>query len=312
MKTFLMPGTDLTVPAVVAGMMRIEELDDAAIRKLVDAAIADGVYFFDHADIYGDDTHGCETRFGQALKLTPSQRESLVLQTKCGIVIGDDVTSYDFSYRHILDSVDGSLKALRTDYIDILLLHRPDALMEPDEVARAFNALQESGKVRWFGVSNHTPGQIELLKRSVTQPLVANQVQISLTHCPAIAQGLAANMSWIDQAQSRDAGMVDYCRLHDITMQAWSPFQNPDWTGTFIGNPDQPDLNAMLDRLAAEYHVTPTGIATAWLTRHPANMQVVAGTTKPFRIHEIAQGADLTLTRPEWYGLFEASGHEIP
>jgi len=312
MKTFQMPGTDITVPAIVAGMMRIGDMSDQDIRKLVSAAMSDGIYFFDHADIYGDSTHHCEARFGKALKLAPSQRESMIIQTKCGIVIDDRVTSFDFSHDHIIEAVDGSLKALQTEYIDILLLHRPDALMEPDEVARAFDELQAMGKVHHFGVSNHTPAQIELLKRSVRQPLVANQIQISLTHCPAIAQGVAANMSWTDQAVNRDGGMVDYCRLHGVTLQAWSPFQNPDWTGTFVGNPDQPELNAALEHLAADYHVTPTAIATAWLTRHPAQMQVVTGTTNMARLHEMAQGADLTLTRPDWYELFEAAGHIIP
>jgi len=312
MKTFKLPGTKLTVPAIVAGMMRITDMSDQDIRKLVSAAIADGIYFFDHADIYGGAPHVCEERFGKALKLAPSQRESLILQTKCGIVMGEGTTCFDFSRKHIIEAVEGSLKALRTDYIDILLLHRPDALMEPDEVAKAFDELHDSGKVHWFGVSNHTPAQIRLLKQSVRQPLVANQIQMSLTHCPAIAQGIAANMSWTDQATGRDGGMVDYCRLKGITLQAWSPFQNPDWTGTFIGNPDQPELNAALDRVAAEYKTTPTAIATAWLTRHPAQMQVVTGTTDPVHMHQIAQGSDIKLTRAQWYELFEAAGHIIP
>jgi len=312
MKTFKLPGTKLTVPAVVAGMMRIGEMSDQDIRKLVSAAISDGIYFFDHADIYGGDMHVCEARFGGALKLTSSQRESMILQTKCGIVPGPRGTRFDFSYEHIMEAVDGSLAALRTDYIDILLLHRPDALVEPAEVARAFDELYDAGKVHWFGVSNFTPGQIRLLQQEVRQPLVANQVQLSLTHCPAIAQGIAANMSWEDQAIDRDTGLVDFCRRKGITLQAWSPFQNPDWTGTFVGNPDQPELNAVLDRLAGEYKVTPTSIATAWLTRHPAQMQVVTGTTNPVRLHQIAQGSDIVLTREQWYELFEAAGHLMP
>ena len=312
MKTFKLPGTKLTVPAIVAGMMRIAKMSDQDIRKLVSAAIADGIYFFDHADIYGGESHTCEGRFGNALKLTTSQRESLILQTKCGIVRGEKHSTFDFSYEHILEAVDGSLKALRTDYIDILLLHRPDALMEPDEVAKAFDTLHHAGKVNHFGVSNFTPGQIRLLKQSIRQPLVANQVQISLTHCPAIAQGLTANMSWLDESVDRDCGLLDYCRRLGITLQAWSPFQNPDWTGTFVGNPEQPELNAVLDRLAAEYQVTPTAIATAWITRHPAKMQVVTGTTDPVRLHQIALGSEVVLTRKEWYELFQAAGYTIP
>jgi len=292
--------------------MRINTLDDDAIRALFNTALDEGINFFDHAAIYGDAPHICEARFAQAMKLTPAHRDSIILQTKCGIVNGAQGTRFDFSYEEITTSVDASLKALNTDYIDILLLHRPDALVEPDEVARAFDDLEAAGKVRRFGVSNHTPAQIELLKRSVKQPLVANQIQISLTHCPSIAQGVAANMSWDDQSVGRDGGIVDYARLHDITLQAWSPYQNPGWTGTFIGNPGQPELNAVLDRLAAQYGATPTGIATAWLIRHPAQMQVVAGTMNPARLKEIVQGAGVSLMKPDWYELFVAAGHIIP
>jgi len=310
MKTFGLPGTDLTVPAVVAGMMRIKDMSDAEIAALVAAAQQAGITMFDHADIYGRD-HRCETRFGEALKLTPSQRQGIILQTKCGIVPGD-VTSYDFSHDHIVEQVEGSLKALRTDYIDILLLHRPDSLVDPDEVARAFDELQAAGKVRYFGVSNHTPGQIELLRRHVTQPLVANQVQLSITHAPLIAQGIAMNMAGQDGSVSRDLGVLDYCRLHDITLQAWSPFQSGFFTGVFIGDPQYAALNAVLDRLAAKYAISPMGVATAWITRHPANIQVITGTTKPERLAQAAAGADIQLTRPEWYELFQAAGHTIP
>jgi len=312
MKSFQMPGTDLTVPQITLGTMRINELADDAIQTLFNTALDLGVNFFDHACIYGGAPHVCETRFAQAMKLTPSQRAKIVLQTKCGIVKGPHGYRFDFSYDEIVSSVDGSLKALGTDYIDILLLHRPDALVEPAEVARAFDDLQAAGKVRWFGVSNHTPGQIDLLERYIRRPLIANQVQISLTHCPAIAQGVAANMSWTDQSVGRDGGLLDYCRLHDMTVQAWSPYQNPDWSGTFLGNPDQAALNAVLSRLAGEYGVTPMGIATAWLTTHPAQMQVVLGTMNPDHLKEAVAGAGVTLKKPDWYELFEAAGYEIP
>jgi len=311
MKTFALPNTELTVPAIVAGMMRIDEITAEEIRQLFDACLAAGINFFDHADIYGDSRHHCETLFAEALQLDSARREELILQTKCGIVPEGRAVVYDFSYDHIIESVDGSLKALKTDYIDILLLHRPDSLVEPDEVAKAFDELLAAGKVRHFGVSNFTPGQIDLLKQSVTQPLVANQVQISVTHCPAIAQGLTANMSWTGQASDRDIGLLDYSRLNKMTLQAWSPFQNPDWTGTFVANPEQPELNAVLDRLAAEYDATPTAIATAWLTRHPCQMQVVVGTTKPERIEQAAIGSEIVLSRADWYELFEAGGHII-
>ena len=309
MRYFTLPGTGLTVPTVVAGMMRIAEASDADIRTLVDAAFAAGIRFFDHADIYGGAPHHCETRFAQALRLTPAQREDVVLQTKCGIVPG---VCFDFSRDHIVASVDGSLRALRTDYLDVLLLHRPDALVEPDEVARAFDELAGAGKVRAFGVSNHTPGQLALLQASVRQPLVANQLQVSITHCPAVAQGIAMNMSGQEQSISLDVGVLDYCQLHDVTVQAWSPFQSGFFTGVFFGSPDYPELNAVIDRLAGEHGVTPEAIATAWLLRHPAIGQVVLGTTTPARVTAAAAGAEVTLTRAQWYELFLAGGHVLP
>jgi predicted oxidoreductase len=309
-KTFTLPGTDLTVPNVVLGLMRIQEKTDEEVRDLVRTARDAGISFFDHADVYGSSVHGCEKRFAEAMQLTSSEREQIVLQTKAGIV--GDGPYFDFSYEHIIESVDGSLAALGTDYIDILLLHRPDALVEPDEVARAFDELSASGKVRSFGVSNHTPGQIELLRKSVSQPIVANQLQLSVTHAPLVAQGVAANMQAQDQSISRDSGTLDYCRLHDITVQAWSPFQAGFFTGVFLGSPEYPELNAVIDRLAAKYDVPPIAIATAWITRHPAQMQVVLGTTSPERVAGAALGSDLPLTRAEWYEMFRTAGYIVP
>lgn len=310
MKTFPLGSTDLQVPAVVAGMMRIQESSDAEIRAFYDTAREAGIDFFDHADIYGSAVHGCERRFGEALRLSPGEREQIVLQSKAGIV--KDGPYFDFSYEHIVESVDGSLAALDTDYLDVLLLHRPDALVEPEEVARAFDDLAAAGKVRHFGVSNHTPGQIELLRRSVNQPLVANQLQLSVTHAPLIAQGIAMNMAGADQAIDRTMGTLEYCRLRDITVQAWSPFQAGFFTGTFLGNRGYPELNAVINRLAGQYGVDPEAIATAWITRHPAQIQVVLGTTNPSRVRAAAAGADVVLTRPEWYELFRTAGHIIP
>jgi len=311
MKTFALPGTDLVVPAVVAGMMRIQELSDADVRTLYETAREVGIDFFDHADIYGSGTfHGCERRFAEALRLAPAERAEVVLQTKAGIV--KDGPYFDFSHDHLVEQVDGSLAALGTDYVDILLLHRPDTLVEPEEVARAFDELAAAGKVRHFGVSNHTPAQIELLKRYVDQPLVANQVQLSITHAPLVAQGLAINMAALDQSIDRTLGTLDYCRLNDITLQAWSPYQAGFFNGPFLGNPDYPELNTVIDRLAGQYGVEPEGIATAWITRHPAQLQVVLGTTRPGRVRAAAAGSDVVLTRPEWYELTRAAGHTIP
>ncbi|WP_458042269.1 MULTISPECIES: aldo/keto reductase [Bacteria] len=309
MKNITLAGTP--APNVVLGLMRIQEKTDDEVRELIGAARDTGIDFFDHADVYGSDLHGCEKRFAEAMRLTPAQRDEITLQTKCGIV--RDGPYFDFSYEHIMSSVEGSLRALDTDRIDILLLHRPDALVEPEEVARAFDELEASGKVRAFGVSNHTPRQIDLLRSAVTQPIVANQLQLSITHSPIVVQGLASNMQGFDQSVVLDGGgIVDYCRLHDITVQAWSPFQSGFFTGVFLGSPDYPELNAVIDRLAAAYDVPAIAIATAWITRHPANMQVVLGTTSPDRVAGAALGSDIPLTRAEWYELARAAGHRVP
>jgi predicted oxidoreductase len=309
MKTLTFPGTDLSPSNIILGLMRIQELSDEEIRTLVGTARDAGINFFDHADIYGSSTHGCEARWGEAITLSSAEREQIILQSKAGIRNG----YFDFSKEHILEAVDGSLSALNTDYLDILLLHRPDALVEPEEVAAAFDTLEASGKVRHFGVSNHTPGQIELLKTHVSQPLLVNQVQLSITHAPIIAAGVAANMETLDQSVERGAGILDYSRLHGMTLQAWSPFQKKFFDGVFLGDRDNyAELNDRIDALAEKYGVTPTGIAVAWITRHPANIQVVLGTTKPERVQQSAAGSDIPLTREEWYGLFTAAGYTVP
>ncbi|MGO1946933.1 aldo/keto reductase [Brachybacterium alimentarium] len=311
MKHVAMPHTDISAPNVVLGLMRIAEKSDDEIRTLVRTAREAGIDFLDHADIYGGELHRCEERFAQALQLSPSEREQVTIQTKAGIV--PDGPYFDYSYEHLIESVEGSLKALQTDHIDILLLHRPDALVEPEEVARAFDELHASGKVRHFGVSNHTPRQIDLLAKHLNQPIVANQLQLSITHSTFIAQGIAANMQGTDQAIVRDGGgILDYCRLHDITVQAWSPFQAKFFDGVFLGHPDYAELNQVIDRLAAKYEVAPEAIATAWITRHPAQMQVVLGTTTPQRVSDAAAGSEIPLTRPEWYELFRAAGWIVP
>lgn len=303
-------GPDLEVSDIVLGLMRIQDKSDEEVRELLAAARDSGITMIDHAAVYGSQMHGCERRFAEAMRLTPSQRDEIVIQTKCGIV--REGPYFDFSYEHIVESAEQSLTALGTDHLDVLLLHRPDALVEPEEVARAFDELHASGKVRAFGVSNHTPGQIDLLKKHVRQPLVANQLQLSITHANLVAQGVAANMNGLDQSISRDNGILDHCRLHDITVQAWSPFQAQFFDGVFLGNPAYAELNTVIDALAEKYAVEPIAIAVAWITRHPAQMQVVLGTTTPARVVAAAKGSDIELTRPEWYELFRAAGHTVP
>jgi predicted oxidoreductase len=310
MKTYNLPGIDIPASNVVLGLMRIQDKTDEEVRTLVGTALDVGITVMDHADVYGSTLHGCETRFAEAMNLTSSQRESMVIQSKAGIV--PDGPYFDFSSAHLVASVDASLKALGTDYLDLFLLHRPDALVEPEDVAKAFDELGSSGKVRAFGVSNHTPGQIDLLRKFVKQPIVANQVQLSVTHAPIVSQGTAMNMGGLDQSISRDNGIVDYCRLHDITLQAWSPFQAGFFTGSFLGDADYPELNAVIDQLAHKYDVPAIAIATAWITRHPAQWQVVIGTTTPERVAAAAQGSEIPLTRSEWYEMFRAAGHAVP
>ncbi len=309
MKTYRLPQTELEASSVILGLMRIPSLTDAEIRALVGAAREVGITMFDHADIYGTHRHECEERFGTALSLSSDEREQLLIQSKVGIRPG----YFDFSAEHILTTVDESLAALRTEYLDVLLLHRPDTLVEPEEVAEAFTALKDAGKVRHFGVSNHTPGQIELLRAYVEQPLIVNQVQLSITHAPIIASGLATNMAGVDASIDRDNGILDHARRTGVTLQAWSPYQRGFFNGVFIGDRENhAELNDVLDELADACGVTPTGIATAWITRHPANIQVVLGTTKPERVAEAAAGSDVTLTREEWYRLYRAAGHPLP
>lgn len=306
MNTIKLSNTDFHVPAVAAGCMRINCLDEKALSSYIEGCIELGINFFDHADIYAGGE--CEKLFGQALSNMNINREDIVLQSKCGIIPG---VMYDFSKEHIINSVDGILKRLGTDYLDILLLHRPDALVEPEEVAQAFDILESSGKVRHFGVSNQKPMQMELLQKYVRQKLVVNQIQYSIPFSNIVANGMEVNML-TDGAIDRDGSVLDYCRLKNITIQTWSPFQYGFFEGVFIGSDKYPELNKVLNELADKYNVTPTTIATAWILRHPANMQVIAGTTKLSRMKEIAAATSVTLERPEWYRLYLSAGHILP
>lgn len=309
MKNIQLSTSGVSVSSVVLGLMRINTLDDSGIKALYSAAREIGINIFDHADIYGGAPHRCEARFGDALRLTADERDKIVIQSKCGIRPG----YFDFSKEHILASVDRSLKALRSDYLDVLLLHRPDALVEPEEVAEAFDKLHASGKVRHFGVSNHTPGQIDLLKTAVAQPIIANQIQLSVAHAPSIAFGVAANMGGSEQSIDRDGELVNYSRINNITLQAWSPFQHGFFEGIFLGDRENyPELNKVLDQLAETYGATPAAIAVAWIARHPAKIQTVLGTTNPQRLRDSAIGADIELSREEWYRMFKAAGYQLP
>jgi predicted oxidoreductase len=286
--------------------MRINGVDRRAAERLVRSAIDAGANFFDHADVYGDGE--CEEIFAEVVQMSAAVREKIILQSKCGIRKG---VAFDFSKKHILEAVDGSLKRLRTDYLDVLLLHRPDALVEPEEVAEAFDTLQGNGKVRNFGVSNQNPMQIKLLQKFVKQPIAANQLQLSAAYSSMISQGLHVNMQ-DDPAVNRDGSILDFCRLHDITVQPWSPFQYGFFEGVFLGDAKYPKLNAKIDEIAKKYDTGSTVIAMAWLLRHPAKMQPVTGTMNPERVKECAKAADITLTREEWYEIYLAAGNILP
>lgn len=301
----LSAGGTLKVPAIALGCMRISGLSLEQADELVQTAMETGITFFDHADIYGGGKS--EELFGQVLRRHPSLRSHMQIQSKCGICDG----YFDFSKAHILEAVEGSLRRLGTDYLDVLLLHRPDTLMEPEEVADAFDTLEAQGKVRHFGVSNQNPGQMELLRRAVRQPLLFNQLQFGPAHTGMIDSGLNVNMT-NPPSVMHDGGLLEYCRLHDVTIQPWSPFQFGFFGGVYLGNPDYPELNNKLSELAQAKGVSPAALAIAWILRHPAGMQPIVGTTNAGRLREIAAAADVVLTRPEWYAIYRAAGNVLP
>lgn len=299
--------TDLHVSALSLGCMRMGGLPSPADAvPVLEAALESGITFFDHADIYGGGEG--EIRFARAMRELGVDRESVVLQSKCGIVRGQ---YFDFSRDHIVSSVEAILKRLDTGYIDALLLHRPDALMEPEEIATAFEELHTAGKVRHFGVSNQNPAQMELLRRHLNRPLVANQVQFGLGHTPLIDHGLNVNMA-DNPAVDRDGSILDYCRLHRITVQAWSPLQHAFFQGPIVGHPDYAECNEVLDRIAEERGVEPAAVAIAWILRHPAGIQPILGSMTPGRIRAMARACGVALTRPEWYELYSAAGNRLP
>ncbi|RKN84013.1 aldo/keto reductase [Paenibacillus ginsengarvi] len=305
MRKIKLGTSTLEVPVVAVGCMRIKSLDKREAERFVQAALEEGANFFDHADIYGGGI--CEEIFADAIQMNASVRESMILQSKCGIRKG----MFDFSKEHILSSVDGILKRLRTDYLDVLLLHRPDTLVEPEEVADAFDRLASSGKVRHFGVSNQNPMQIQLLQKYVTQPIVANQLQLSITNATMISSGINVNMQ-NGSAVNRDGGVLDFCRLHDITIQPWSPFQYGFFEGVFLGNDKFPELNKQIDEIAAKHGVSNTTIAIAWLLRHPARMQPVTGTMNIDRLKDCCKASEVTLSREDWYAIYRAAGNVLP
>lgn len=292
--------------SIIIGCMRLAGKTPEEMARFIHTASDCGLSWYDHADIYGQGQS--EWVFGEALARDSSiRREDLIIQSKCGICKG----YYDLSKEHIIESVEGILTRLKTDYLDILLLHRPDALVEPEEVAAAFDELETSGKVRAFGVSNHKPSQIELLKKYVRQELMYNQLQFSLAVSNMVANGMEVNMETAG-SYDHDGSVLDYCRIHDITIQAWSPFQKPGWKGVLIGDPEYAELNQVLNELSVTYDSTPTTLAAAWILRHPAGIQIITGTANEDRLREISAAESIELSREDWYRMYLAAGHILP
>ncbi|KRM55772.1 aldo/keto reductase [Lacticaseibacillus sharpeae] len=305
MKQINLGNAGLNASAVALGVMRIPSLDHSQAVNLLDSAHNAGVTFFDNADIYGDGES--EKIFGAALKDASFSRDDVLVQTKVGIFPGK---RYDFSKEHILEAVDASLERLQLDYVDTLLLHRPDPLMEPDDIAEAFLTLQNSGKVRQFGVSNFNPMQVEFLQQAVPQKLIANQLQLSIMHTGMIDFGMHTNMT-DERSINHDGGILEYSRMHKMTIQAWSPFQYGFFAGVFIDNPKFPDLNKKLHELADKYNTNVNAIAAAWILRIPGT-QVIAGTTNAGRIAQIAEAGNFELSKQEWYDVYFAAGNDLP
>jgi Predicted oxidoreductase len=306
MKQRYIGETNWQVSAIALGIMRMNSLTPEQAAKSIDTAYDSGINFIDSADIYGGGDS--EKIFGQALKQSSVKREDLYIQSKGGIVPGK---RYDFTKQHLIDAVDGSLERMGVDYLDSFLLHRPDPLMEPDEVAAAFDELQRTGKVRHFGVSNFNPQQFMLVQEAVDQRLMINQLQFSIMHTGMIDFGIHTNM---DDTRSinHDGGLLEFSRRMGVTVQAWSPFQYGTFAGTFINNDKFPKLNKILQDLGDKYGVSKNAIAAAWILRHPANIQVMIGTMNPEHIADSAKGGDVDLTKQEWYDIYFAAGNDLP
>lgn len=306
MKNIDLGKSSINASEIGLGCMRIAELSKDKAEVLIKTALENGINFFDHADIYAGGRS--EELFSEAISMDSNIREKMIIQSKCGIIPGE---MYDFSKDHILSSVDKSLKRLKTDYLDTFLLHRPDILVEPEEVAEAFSILKKSGKVKRFGVSNHTPYQIELLNKYLDEKLIVNQLQFGIMHTGMLDSGVNMNME-NEASLDRDGYVLDYCRLNDITIQAWSPYQYGFFEGVFLNNDKFKKLNEKINEIAKKYNVSNTVIATAWILRHPAKIQTIVGTTNSDRLKDISSASNVVLTRKEWYEIYLAAGNELP
>ncbi|HFZ6638173.1 TPA: aldo/keto reductase family oxidoreductase [Streptococcus agalactiae] len=297
--------TGIQATRIALGCMRMSDLEGKQAEEVVGTALDLGINFFDHADIYGGGLS--ELRFRDAIKHLNVNRDKMIIQSKCGIREG----YFDFSKEYILSSVDGILERLGTEYLDFLILHRPDVLVEPEEVAEAFTKLRAEGKVKHFGVSNQNRFQMELLQSYLDEPLAVNQLQLSPAHTPMFDAGLNVNM--LNKASiEHDDGIVDYCRLKRVTIQAWSPFQIDLSRGLFVNHPDYKELNETIAKLAKNYNVSSEAIVIAWILRHPAPIQAIVGSMNPSRLKAIDKANDIALTREEWYDIYRSAGNILP
>ncbi|MEZ2458210.1 aldo/keto reductase family oxidoreductase [Salinicoccus roseus] len=313
MEKIKLGGSSLEASRIVLGCMRIADMEDRALAKHINRAIELGINLFDHADIYGDGE--CERKFSKVLT-SEVNREDILLQSKCGIRHAGDSNRkedqyYDLSKDYILDSVDGILARLGTDYLDLLMLHRPDALMEPGEIAEAFDRLHDSGKVRHFGLSNFHTTQFDFVQKHTDHKLVTNQVQFGVGAPHMINSRMQANTPF-EGAGDRDGGLLEHSRLNDVTLQAWSPFHYGYFEGIIMDDPKYRTLNDVLEDIGHSHGVTKNAVAVAWILRHPANMQTIIGTTNTSRLEDIAKAAEAALTREEWYRIYKAAGHALP
>ncbi len=274
---------------IVTGVWRWQQLSPESVERLIKTSIDEGITSFDHADIYGD--HSCEELFGAVLKNQSALRSQMQLITKCGIKFSSAkrpqtwVKHYDTSEDHIVWSAENSLKMLATDHLDLLLIHRPDPLLNPHEVAEAFVKLKAAGKVLHFGVSNFTPSQFEMLQQFLPFPLVTNQIEISLSRIDPLFNG-----------------DLDIMIKHGVSPMAWSPlgggklhFEERDWFAK-----------------ATKYNASYSQLALAWLLKHPSNIFPILGTTKPERITEAAKSTDIALDKQDWFEMLKwSTGRDV-
>ncbi len=301
MKNIRIGSSDIYASEIALGCMRMCAKSVSESEKVIGTCVSNGINFFDHADIYGKGDS--ERIFGEAFKNLNIKREEVYIQSKCAIVPGK---MYDFSKEHIISSVEGSLERLKTDYLDFLLLHRPDTLME-EEIGNAFDYLYTKGMVRYFGVSNHNPFQTELLQSVLHQKIMVNQVQFSLGHTVMIDAGFNVNMK-NKPSSVRDGGIIEYSRMKHITIQPWSPMQASKGKTLF----EDENINNVLTEMSGLKNITKEACAIAWILRHPAKMQPIIGTMNPERINNISKASDVILSREEWYHMYLGAGNRIP